>query len=519
MKQFSLKKIKSALSSKSNQASDVQSFKVRQVLPELPDFALSSSSSLAGSGGSKGPPGFSWFNVRQLMFQNPRPALCVAAGLAALLGIGFMSTNKQKGLVAHEWGTFTSVQGFDGAMLEWRPLESSRLPKFVYDWNNPGLNRVPIGGLAYGRKNAMLTLQRMETPVIYFYADKKRMVDVSVKFPQGTITEWYPQAAQIGPSRLRSTPLLAKLDAVAHKAGANPDFNLESMISHAPTKESRACWAHLEVLPANAHPDLASLLRVDRSGSHYFAARQTDADFVRVASQNPTNASPDLEKFIFYRGVGNFSAPLRVTMQENFVTVSNSAAEPLEHLFVLGMDQSAGNYLYVERLAPGEQQTLNLQKMDSPVTVEKLSVKLGSSMEKALVSQGLYRREAKAMVNTWQDSWFSENGLRVLYVLPRAWTDRTLPLAMDPVPAEVVRVMVGRAEVLSSKVQQNLTRSLIKAGEGDAEAKAEVVTQLRQLGRFAEPALRLATKATSSQVSQAGWALLYTASKQESKTL
>jgi len=43
--------------------------------------------------------------------------------------------------VAHEWGTFTSVQGGDGVLLDWPSLVSSRLPKFVYDWTHAGLNR------------------------------------------------------------------------------------------------------------------------------------------------------------------------------------------------------------------------------------------------------------------------------------------------------------------------------------------------------------------------------------------
>ena len=53
---------------------------------------------------------------------------------------------------------------------------------------------------------------------------------------------------------------------------------------------------------------------------------------------------------------------------------------------------------------------------------------------RALVEQGLYEKEARAMVNTWQDQWFAEEGTRVLYLLPRAWTDRTLPLQVSPRP-------------------------------------------------------------------------------------
>jgi len=99
--------------------------------------------------------------------------------------------------VAHEWGTFTSVQGGDGVLLDWRPLETSRLPKFVYDWTRPGIGRQ--GPVLLG-KGAMVARQRMETPVIYFYSEQDQAVDVSVEFPQGLITEWYPQASLISPS-------------------------------------------------------------------------------------------------------------------------------------------------------------------------------------------------------------------------------------------------------------------------------------------------------------------------------
>jgi hypothetical protein len=35
--------------------------------------------------------------------------------------------------VAHEWGTFTSVQGADGAQMLWNPFNALELPRFVYD--------------------------------------------------------------------------------------------------------------------------------------------------------------------------------------------------------------------------------------------------------------------------------------------------------------------------------------------------------------------------------------------------
>jgi hypothetical protein len=93
------------------------------------------------------------------------------------------------------------------------------------------------------------------------------------------------------------------------------------------------------------------------------------------------------------------------------------------------------------------------------------------------------------MVNTWRDSWFEEDGLRVLYTLPREWTDHTLPLTLDPKPRELVRVMVGRAEVLTPATETKLSDALAKAQNGDAEARALVMAECKKLGRFAEPAL------------------------------
>ena len=123
------------------------------------------------------------------------PSLCLVGGLLWTAFQG--ATSQPSGYAAHEWGTFTSVQGGDGVLLDWRPLQTSVLPKFVYDWSHPGLGR--IAGFGQQRqvlvsKTALVTLQRMETPVLYFYSPQARTIDVSVKFPQGQITD--PGAGQ-----------------------------------------------------------------------------------------------------------------------------------------------------------------------------------------------------------------------------------------------------------------------------------------------------------------------------------
>jgi type II secretory pathway component HofQ len=113
------------------------------------------------------------------------------------------------------------------------------------------------------------------------------------------------------------------------------------------------------------------------------------------------------------------------------------------------------------------------------------------------------------MVKTWKDSWFEENGLRVLYILPRAWTDQTLPMTMNPAPRELVRVMVGRAEIIPPDQQQRIRESITRAVEapGDATARFDAKEEFRRLGRFAEPALGLALQQAPHPVNEAGWRL------------
>src|SRR5262245_30020912 len=86
-----------------------------------------------------------------------------------------------QGLIAHEWGTFTSIAGEDGRAVEWRPQAGpAELPAFVEQ------GTCPI-------KGALPGVVRMETPVIYFYAPRETTVNVRVQFREGAITEWFPR--------------------------------------------------------------------------------------------------------------------------------------------------------------------------------------------------------------------------------------------------------------------------------------------------------------------------------------
>jgi len=74
----------------------------------------------------------------------------------------------------------------------------------------------------------------------------------------------------------------------------------------------------------------------------------------------------------------------------------------------------------------------------------------------AVLSLGLTRDEASAMVQTWWDSYFKKPALHVFWVAPGSEAERILPLKITPKPREKVRVLVGRSEVLRPSFEKQL---------------------------------------------------------------
>ena len=264
----------------------------------------------------------------------------------------FASGELDQDFVAHEWGTFTSVQGADGVQLEWNPLVTTELPKFVYDRGRPSGNPRLARYADYSGKGALIALQRMETPVIYFYSGRERNVNVAVNFPQGIVTEWFPQVAKYEGRQMR--------------------------------------WDQIHLFPQKPNAALAKLLPTDASGSHYFAARETDSDFILAKNQMGQKSTAEHEKFLFYRGVGQFRAPLQVTLSgnEDAVLLKNTGTEPLSHLYVLDLHQGKGKYLYVDHLAPGTEKTVDLQLQRGQFSLSELRPRLAKEMAASLAREG-----------------------------------------------------------------------------------------------------------------------------------
>jgi hypothetical protein len=374
------------------------------------------------------------------MTTKGRSALAgVGVVLAAVFSLAVHRAGGDAGgsrLIVHEWGTFTAVAGEDGTPVPWRALSDGEdLPRFVYARAVDG-SAVRVAQPAR-IKPQLTAIVRLETPVVYFYAARETQVSLRVGLPGGHITEWYPAA------RVRGGEIA--WDAVRVRPGGEDVFPEET------------------------------------AASHYYAARDTDAVPVRVETREGVQD----ERFLFYRGVGALPIPVLASLDRGRLLLQGFVRDPIPEVVVF--ENRGGSSAYAVRDFRSRSVTVSRPKGGHGIDA------LRSVLEAMLVRDGLYPREASAMVATWGDSWFEE-GLRVFYVLPRPLADATLPMAIDPAPAELVRVMVVRTEILTREgVQRARAELAALPDDADADALAQV---RRRLGRFGEPLLHRALEQT-----------------------
>jgi hypothetical protein len=361
-------------------------------------------------------------------------------------------------LVVHEWGTFTSFSGADGVPVGFRP-NNNDLPSFVY---YPYDQDTKAGRLLRGG------LVSMETPVVYFYTDRDTRASVTVDFPRGWITEWYPFAAG-APSR----------GARSDKTGGQSIRWDVKLTPHEPARFPR-----------------------EKGENHYYAARETDA----VPLQAEATARDEdrdyalrggsvlqRERFLFYRGVGTFPPPVTVRATGGGeVRVVNGAGGTVSGLVLLTVRGGKVGFRTLSDLAAGAEATATLPEATGNVA------ELGDAVAKSLTAAGLYEREARAMVKSWDHAWFREEGTRLLYLVPRARTDELLPLKVDPKPTDVVRVLVGRHDFLTPEQEADAARQLGRVRAAQAELEA-AERELHKLGRFAPEARQLVGKRLAAE--------------------
>jgi hypothetical protein len=341
----------------------------------------------------------------------------------------------------HEWGTFTSLQDESGKALGGINTDDEPVPPFVHGVPlaiQPHTDFPQVGGKGFTYCHPDVTM-RLETPVIYFHPPPEstngQTADVRVKFRGGWLTEFYPNALSDAPAQTNG------LFQFVHLA-SNTVGNLE--------------WDNLQI--GGDWPLTNTQAHV------WISPRNVQAALVR-------NARGESEKFLFYRGVGHMDAPLAISRD-------SSSGDLLVHSHLQGLPANRPldiHALWLVDIRPdGEIAFRTLpsvvlnQNVDdilartpstfSPGDYSSANfIKLKDSLMTALVSEGLFDDEARALLNTWEASYFKSPGLRVFFLCPRAWTDYYLPLQIS-LPAQINRIMVGRIELVTPEQREKLKK-------------------------------------------------------------
>lgn len=331
-------------------------------------------------------------------------------------------------LIIHEWGTFTSFQDDLGLTVSGINVDDEPVPKFVHR-----LSDVPIftarsspASWSQGapRCHADVTL-RLETPVLYFYPQsgfaRDRPFEVRATFVGGWLTEFFPSAG-------------------AENAGFPRALGRST--------RSSIQWTGLRLSPNPAIEPPATTERV------WLAPRKVHSAVVVNGDEK------EAEKYLFYRGVGHLDAPIVVRARDGTLTISlrdgKSYLQGLPPMWVAHV--LADGRLAYRGIHAGKQRTVTAPLPIASETAPSELVALRRELKAALTAEGLYEDEADAMLETWRLSYFQSEGMRVLFVLPRPWTEAQLPLWIS-VPADITRVMLGRVELISPH-QRAALRSL-----------------------------------------------------------
>jgi len=359
--------------------------------------------------------------------------ICVCLHSLAVL-VPVLAAPDDQRMIVHEWGTFTALQDEQGVAIGGINTDDEPVPGFVHR----------MGALLYPNHEIPASWKkgapachpditiRLETPVVYFYPhgnwDEGKPLNVAVDFKGGWLTEYFPQADVNAPGFPK--PLL-------------------------PTTHSTLNWKGITL------GGEGSLM--ETTDHVWLAPRKVRSTIV--------NGSDWSEKYLFYRGVGNINAPLRIKRDPEsgrFLAYSQwpseiplTIAPSIEKIWLTQiLKDGRCAYASMDSVALKPEGVL-LAQFPSSFKSDDFStdglLQLRRSIRTAVIDAGLYEDEADALLNTWELSYFKSHGFRLFFLVPESWTNRILPMHISE-PTELTRVMIGRIELVTPEQRAALGR-------------------------------------------------------------
>lgn len=344
-------------------------------------------------------------------------------------------------LQVHHWATFTV-------------FHAAAAQAYV-----PGVGRAEeeLPAFAHSRPLAALgpPLAKLQTAGAFFHADSAGDVQVELALPQGQVEAEWPPA------------VTGTTGAAAALTGGHATWKLRI--------DPKA-----QALPALAAVEPTSLWHKLRGGGG-----------ARVSNLGAAAGSDDL---LFYRALGNFAPPVRVTAKKYAAfpgysgTVANDGAAPIPRAWLLYLHAGGG---LMQPLGPVPGQGASPFSPTPKELPTEYFAKVQATLTQELQQAGLTAAEAQALVGSFTHNWLKTHGLRVIVLAPQAWAETAFLAKVTPQPVAEVRVALGRIELLTEEDEGALLAQLAAAVQaGDSGL-------LQSLGFFAEPKARRAQAASA----------------------
>lgn len=392
------------------------------------------------------------------LYSHEDPA--VGASLRKLLRAKRDEAALQSDLVVHEWGAMQHHVGTATSEFDLIGEDQSDLPSFVEVW---------------ARQRPAQGPQIMLKPIIYFYTQTKQTVDVSVRYPEGILTQWYPQVSLFTPQRNHRV-----------RPGAAKDLPRDGALS----------WLKVKLDPKSNDSAFAN---VDPNHPWWHIARETDAVPVTVTTplRSGARGQSSTERFLFYRGAGAYK-PMVMPKREKpgvdlSVTVPFSQID-LRGVFLVRVNDSGAIITHAPLLRA--QGTLELAGAEQVMPTEQAAKTAKAQFIESLEAAGLFPKEAAGLVKIWGDEMFTTPGERLIYLMPNNEVERVMPLTINPEPTHTVRTLIGWVELATPEGEKRIKDLIEKLGSEDPAERSDADQQLRQLDRFAEAILRRTLETT-----------------------
>jgi hypothetical protein len=366
-----------------------------------------------------------------------REFLALSAALAALPDLP-----RRGSFVVHEWGVITIPYGTPYATIRSAGIQgvdqAPDLPAHAVTW------RKVVGDAIERWKNEPVEFSK---PIVYFYPPKAMAVNVRLSVPAGRPSAWWPATTDYGPKPIfpgRSGKQRGE------PAPPNPD--------DIQPKDGFLQWTGLALDPTgDGFPDAPAWWK---------RARDVDAAVVLFNNQK--------DKFLYYDALGNYAPKLAASWTKEGVTLRNDSPDAFSSVMAVRVKNGVC-FSATAPLAKGASADLKLAK---------------GLPDLAAALAGLYKKEAAALVEIWNEEFFKTEGVRLLAVLARDAYDRLLPIEITPKPDELERVLILHLECVDNDRAAQIRGWIEELASSDIEARDRAATQLRRLGPLAEPILR-----------------------------